>query len=668
MPLINALLEGYQVTVGSVDVSAVLSGPQWLNLNYPKISTDGLFGGSGTLSLIPAIGAGFAPDFFNPRSNPQQWQRGQAVTIWIEENGILERRFSGFVLRDPATPKDGRSPLELAIGDELVFRDIDSPAGDAAGVRLGFYTPRGNIIENIAEHIGWSGGVACSMPEFVIGYPCPKQQGSYVKQMGAIAASAGYGLYCDGAGILRAARFSLSPPPIVSRSFVDCFLEPVDGSDDPAAKVQAVISGRSLKPTPTENEFLVIEEGTAVYQGVVGIGGDIRYETYISRKTKVTERWSNNYKTRTVTTRVEVPDFDKKAFNPQDNEVFTLVLKDITTETERYSSAIDGKMLRKTTQVLTGVSFQPITINGQTRIFGELNGTKLTKESNEVWTYNGEVPTKHEVHTGPVRPDTLSQITTWEALDNERWRKVETSISRSPTVSGGVVENATSKTYIGNQYAPTEPSRQVPTNETKELNYQGCAEFGGITSEVSETPIYEFEYGVSDEQAERLAELHGAIRNGRHRSAYECAVEHDAVWSQWTPAAAARITLASGDIGLFLFDGLSINLSENAGTITFGCVNLGTVGQQPYQRPVGRVLNGSPPSPPPPAPTITPVIPPYVPVTRAEHGMTLSSDANTLLATQPRNELDYFGLALSWNEDSPFGAENDAVGGELGLV
>lgn len=608
MPVLNALLKGFRITINGIDCSSAVNGELWLSLNRPKFSVDGLFPCTGTLNLLPV--QGFSANFFNPRKNRAQWRRGIAVTAEVDLGNGLEHLFTGYILKRPATPATGTDGLAVSIGDELVYRDIEQPAEDRAGVRLGNARTRTEIIEAIASFSGWAGNWLGSIPEYPINYPIPKYQGSFVKQVGAIAASAGYGLYCDRFGNLQAAQFSLSPTPLIERSFADTQLEATDGSDEPAYEVQAVVSGRSVDPNALVSSEVIEDQGLIRYNSISG--STYKVETYITKRVTLTETWSPDYKTHILETKTEVPRIDEL-------DQRRLILRGIERVISEYSRALDGKLSRQVREEYVGSQYLSA---GDLAVAGDLNAQGLvTAREVETWTYSGEVPVRKEIARYGLLRTQFNGVTTqmeetllgstkteWQQVNSDRWRQIETKYI--PIEVNGVTEDqGISTVSTGPQYRPAEPRRHIPTDSSKDMSYKGSAYFGGVAEEDGEPAIYEFEYGVSDAQAEMLAELHGTVLIGRD-GGFTCSMELGEEWLNWTPASAAQMVLPDGDVSLLLIDGSSINLSSGAGMVTFGLVDLGTVGYAPYTPLRGRIIGEAAP-PTAPAPVYTPIVRPF---------------------------------------------------------
>ncbi|MEO0853930.1 MAG: hypothetical protein AAFY15_10585, partial [Cyanobacteria bacterium J06648_11] len=334
MAIISALIEGYRVTVNGVDCSAALNDPQWFNLKEEKISTSGRFLKTGTIVLLPVL-SGFAANFFDPRMNGAQWMRGNSVLIEIQFSGTFQTLFTGFILTPPATPSRTEGRLTVEIGCQLAYKNRDVLAGDRAGVKLGISKTRTEIITSIAEGMEWQGALSVAIPEYPINYPIPLTRGTLVDQASAIAASALYGLDVDRLGVLRASKFTIQPASyLLEFSDADSFLEPEDGSEDPAGKVHAIAVGRDVDPNGISNKFVDEEVGLLSNISQFGPNGFIgRAEvTGVRKRTTLCEQWRPDFKQLVTTQTIELP-FVSYLSTPPTVE---LQLRDVVIETKVF--------------------------------------------------------------------------------------------------------------------------------------------------------------------------------------------------------------------------------------------------------------------------------------------------------------------------------------------
>lgn len=613
--MLNALLEGYRLTINGVDCTAAIDGDRWCSLSVPKISETGLYPTTGDLVLLPI--QGFATDFFSPRKNRSQWQRGNSVIVEVVFSGVYERLFTGLILNRPATPTVEQPQLVIPVGCELAYRDREAVAGDRAEVKLGELTDRGEIIRRILSATGFTGSWTGVIPEHPIAYPLPKHTGSYVAQVAAIAASASYGLYCDRLGNINAVKQTLAPEILFSRSSDRCLLSPLDGSEAPAYEVQATATGRTAEPLDRVKEY----EPSLEY----GLAGTFTSNTVIqssdsndtssssttnryygtNKRTVITEFYSDDNKKHTLKTRIDVNDFTLL-----ERGIFRLIPSQEEVMTEKYSSGKDGKLIEKTTALYS----RPIRLKKLFESWSQFMRRPLieSKRTVETWTYEDNTVSKYQAHKYLLFIN-LNQnsiylasrtTVTYTELGSGQWRKVVEDEVLNREGQRFLISNLRvleyfpqlfsrtdkSGTFVGEENRPQEPRRHPPFFTAEEVTYSGAALFGGI-GQTTEPAKYDFDYGVSDAQASELAAYHGAVRVGRD-AGWLCTAELHEYWlKNWTPAAGAAIALPDGDIGLFLIDGLSIDLSASYGLISFALVELGTIGAISPGPPDGQVLS-----------------------------------------------------------------------------
>ena len=584
----NAILQDYRIFVNGENVSTAANGEQWLSLDYPGFNDEGLHETTGTLTLLPI--QGFAANFFSPRKNATQWARGNAVFIDLQfGDGVWVRTFTGYILRRPATPTNQSPQLEIPIGCELTYRNRVAPAGDEARVTLGTSTARTTIIGNIWSGIGGLGAWSGTINRYPLRYNLPKHTGSYVQQMGEIALTGLSGLYCDRNGNLQASEFSLGPGSyLVERTDDDSFLSPRDGSEPVAQEVEVNLVGRSVEDTQlTRTIGPLIDTGVLIRRIGYGISPTETIITGIKKKTTITEIWAFDRKSRTVVTLVETPFF---AAGSGDN--YELVVRSLSTVTETYSQAIDGKILTRETIVdsdrkfLRLFFFPNITFNGSVVPTGDpVRNDRVV----ETWTYDGEVPLTYTredydvaIRTGGTSANIEEflqerQVETYTDLGGDEWLKVvemeNWRFRSSDTISSGIE----SQVFQGAEYAPRQPSRHAPIASTDEQTFTGVATYN-VVGATDEPALYEYGYGVSNAQAEALADIHGGILVGRD-FAWTVSHELTRAWVEgWTPASKVKLTLPDNDIIVALVDGVNVACSDGEAIVSYGAAELGVIG------------------------------------------------------------------------------------------
>jgi hypothetical protein len=157
------------------------------------------------------------------RFNPTQWARGQSCKFLISPEYLgsypnilpslsspppLQPIWAGNalkLLRIPNAPfpdaPGGERKLTLDLGCVFALEDWDEPAADKSGITPGVSTPREIVLANILTEIGFN--TDFSIMPYPLTFPAAKLKGSFVAQVGEIAASAGHGLYVDVNGDIK---------------------------------------------------------------------------------------------------------------------------------------------------------------------------------------------------------------------------------------------------------------------------------------------------------------------------------------------------------------------------------------------------------------------------------------------------------------------------------
>ena len=355
-----------------------------------------------------------------------------------------------------------------------------------------------------------------------------------------------------------------------------------DGSETPAYEVNVTAVGRSVEDTQLSRTIgPLIQTGPVkinVFTGAVEIG------TY--KTTTITETWTSDRKSRSISTLVTGLDFDI-------DRNYTLAPRSNTVIAETYSQAIDGKLLTRTTTVSRDRRFidarltnSTITYNGST-----LSSTDLVQDSQtvETWTYDDELPIVYvkEIYSIALKLDGAARrlelylkerlTETYTDLGGGEWLKVVEDEERIFLDSVTLYPRGESGTFQGPDYAPREPSRHAPIAKTEPQNYTGSSTYdvAGSTEEPAE---YEINYGVSDAQALELAEWWGALLVGRDQ-AWTASHELTRAWVEgWSPSAKVKLTLPDGDIIAALVDGVNISINQAAAFVSYGATELGVIG------------------------------------------------------------------------------------------
>ena len=203
------------VNISSRKVELLIGGQDWTNWIDPDSGIQvgnpeyevgsGLLMTTGTINL--RFGANYALLPSNPyyRFNPNQWRRGQSVTIRVANasGALTYLPCSGNGLRITKAPQPptkeigGIQKMSIQIGCKLALEYFPpEPNKDVSGVAAGTNLDVGIIINNILNFIGLNSAFS-NIVGSSINYPLPKTGGNWLQMAGQLAASAGRYLRCD---------------------------------------------------------------------------------------------------------------------------------------------------------------------------------------------------------------------------------------------------------------------------------------------------------------------------------------------------------------------------------------------------------------------------------------------------------------------------------------
>ena len=202
------------VNISSRKVELLIGGQDWTNWIDPdsgiQVGNPEYEVGSGLLLTTGTINLKFGANYSllpsNPyyRFNPNQWKRGQTVTIKVASTSgtLTYLPCSGGGLRITKAPQPptkeigGVQKMSIQIGCKLALEYFPpEPNKDVSGVVAGTNLDIAVIINNILNFIGLNS--AFSNIGYFINYPLPKTGGNWLQMAGQLAASAGRYLRCD---------------------------------------------------------------------------------------------------------------------------------------------------------------------------------------------------------------------------------------------------------------------------------------------------------------------------------------------------------------------------------------------------------------------------------------------------------------------------------------
>lgn len=324
--MINLSVRQYTVTIAGLNCTKALIS---FVGSDSKIDQSGLITFKGTLVLGRPEGFESIDDRVNDR-----WARGNPINLRVADGaGVLKKPPRGgtlFILDSTYTPKDGR--LEIQTGDLFELLRFREPKGDASKVCLGTLTPRTQIINNLLAAAGVP-PLIDEVPGFLNVATPRLLENSYIEQAGAIAAAAGYYLWIDTDGNVRASGIAVNPASariaIAVPGIADS--QRVAGETPPAAiKVRGRATALRRNGTTTT---IVSEEYGPAYNAGVDSSTEI-----ITKRTLKRDQLLRGASLRIVTTTVYQPAGVAFPDDPQYQGVATLIVTNQQTERYQYES------------------------------------------------------------------------------------------------------------------------------------------------------------------------------------------------------------------------------------------------------------------------------------------------------------------------------------------
>ena len=275
---VNASSHLHKILIGSdqQDWSKTLVS---LDLKRNKRDRGGLQSIDGTLVLCQSADA---PESLSCRANPHRWHRGQVIRVQVtNRSGSFATHPFGllYVVKEPLPPTPASPQITLQVGCQLTLRSYAQPDSDQSGVAIGTGANRTQIINSLLAAtkirpndpliprippylLGFPQGypeflisdvpaltLTGTISEYPIGYPIPKQGGSYIEQAGKVAFAAGYVLKQNNSGQILPIKEDLQPAtPLltltIGRDEID--YSPIEGSETPAEIVKATGTTQKL--------------------------------------------------------------------------------------------------------------------------------------------------------------------------------------------------------------------------------------------------------------------------------------------------------------------------------------------------------------------------------------------------------------------------------------
>jgi hypothetical protein len=391
---INLSSRGCELIIGSQDWTNWIDANSGIQIGYPEYSMgSGLMPVSGTITLKYSIYDTALPSNPNYFLNPNQWKRGQTVTIRIKNTSgaLTYLPCSGqllYLLKPTQRPNrgiDGIATIRLDIGCRLALDNFPpEPNRNVAGVVAGTSTNRNTIIGNILNHISVPHSID-SLP-YPIDYPLPKTDGNWVQFAGAIADSAGYYLRCNATGTVVAEPISLIPSTAIEAYVISVdekIWEPSgDIAEQPLEKL--ILSGIKQNAIATSGDPRIVEETLALNQISTFPAFQSITTLFTSKRTTTTESLptANTFiKTETI----ELPLCQVSTFSAFQS-VVTLVPSKRTTTTYLLANGIVYRTVEEIQEPLCQVSSFAAFVSITDLIPSKRTTIDWVKTGDKLWT------------------------------------------------------------------------------------------------------------------------------------------------------------------------------------------------------------------------------------------------------------------------------------------
>lgn len=391
---INISSRKCELIIGSQNWTPWIDASSGIQIGYPEYEMgSGLMPVTGSITLRYSIYDTDLPSNPNYFLNPNQWKRGQTVTIRIANiaGTLTYLPCSGqllYLLKPTQRPKkdiNGIATLRLDVGCRLALDNFPpEPNRNVAGVIAGVSTNRNTIIGNILDYINVPHSIS-SLP-YSIDYPLPKTEGNWISFAGAIADSAGYYLRCNTAGTVVAEPINLDPSTAIETYVISAdekIWEPSgDSAEQPLEKL--ILSGIKQNVDAANTTPQSIEETLPLNQISTFPAFQSILTQFPSKVTTVTQELINE-NTFVKTETIDQPLCQVSTFSAFQS-IVTLVQAKRTVTTYLLSNGIVYKTIEDLQEPLCQVSsfndFQSIT----TLINSKRTTTEWTKTGDKLWT------------------------------------------------------------------------------------------------------------------------------------------------------------------------------------------------------------------------------------------------------------------------------------------
>ena len=645
--MINASARRYRIWIckptesieTGLEVTEYCSSEGYFSVTDSPISEDGLLRTTGELVLTPPEG----DPTFDTWENESRWAIGNRVIVQVaDQSGTLRThpRSGLYVLSDPKPPFPGKPEIRLELGDRVTLLSYRQPHSDQSAIEFGVDKSRTEIIRALLHQAELM--LSGQIPG-LLNYPIPKNENGFVQQAGRVAIAGASGLWQDNEGNIRAKRINLKPSKRLFKHTVGADdageYEPIQGSERPCSLMKVTGSGYELTPV-----FQGDRTVTQLYAPASSVdGGTNNNSVQVGSQTRSTHWVGNQFIQRTEEIKARgllIPDDVYKAIDPNANpgSPFRQINALIDEEIQQYEGGEQGRLTSKTQKKYAPFGQIFADLYKRNPALGSIGLLSQITQSEEVVTTHGYRSQSgqdtqgqtREIITSTYRPagaiagaasdwdkpgaGALASLLTLAERRTERWTKqgggwkYTLSVEQAGQVRSGtiqaflalqIVEGESVTSRSGNTQPPAAERRQ-PLFERQETIYKGQAKFksqAGDSFTLREHTIA-VDYLTSKTEADRLANIFGTIRHGRHRGFRLVSALRDELFD-WEPL--CRVDLEwNGYIYQGLSDLVNWTLAGNEAIVTIECLRIGRYAidrhaADPYPHAASAPLDPEPP-------------------------------------------------------------------------
>jgi hypothetical protein len=654
----NIVTRNYQLIIDGLDCSQCLVQMTGGYSHYG--SQPGLIKIDGSLTLQRATN--WTEDL-DDRSNGR-WAKGKEIKITIADTtGTLRSAPIIGTVYIIESEYDGINTLQIKFGCKLTLLDANTPPKHDICFPLGDETSNTTIVTTLLEKIGITGGFIGSIPGSMFVPSSRFNNGSLIGLIGQICYSQGCIGYQGNDGIIRIKPINLSPSPHFIRTVGKHEVEykRLTGVEKPCEKI--ICSGVKLetkKPNPSDNWHDWREEYSKAKYYLPNASGDIvalrEYrEEKVNRLTRTISQkhfiWQP--KVRLLPRHVdaglalwyELKEFVDKVYEPPTGEIcgldegrlkytqtlryqpFGLALAEWVDNNEHGWTETDLIVAEKIVEDWQYSDGSIPSIDPATGLLS--NQPILSYQKLMYWPLGAILPEDDHVLPSSLQL-ARKEMRSWRKIAEDDWEEYyeerESIALADPNVLDRLEESGRDLTtaskialtikkrepYRSNsgQSHPPSPNRFPADAEVKEILITGETQLSSIFGSEfrARERHYQVEAGLltSEAQAQRIAEIEGAILWGRYKGQAFASPVFDPLF-EISPLAACHWLEPSGKEQKFLMDGATLSFVQGRCVFASDAIWAGLVGVRSVETSTAE----DPPIPDPQDPTEQAIAKPY---------------------------------------------------------